>query len=282
MLGGIGRLFRGQMNKRIGLLYFSPTATTKMICRAVASGMGAADPKVMDMTRPGSREDMTSRPESFMADLDHVIVGAPVYFGRLPAPARECLASIKGKGKGASALVVYGNRDHGSALRQMAGILMQNGFNVHSAGAFIGQHSYSAIVPVAMGRPDKADLEKASAWGMNSAGVSKSLALEDIPIQADFFSKSGKGRPLKPAFIAKRCVECGICADRCPMRILAPDTGTCPSRAAEALCIGCMACVFHCRQKARVVRASAPMALVIKYILRKAAKERREPLIVLP
>jgi Pyruvate/2-oxoacid:ferredoxin oxidoreductase delta subunit/flavodoxin len=270
------------MSKRIGLLYFSPTAATKMICRAVALGMGAKDPKVMDMTRPGSREEMTSRPEPFMADVDHVIVGAPVYFGKLPDPVRECLGSIKGKGKGSTALVVYGNRDYGTALRQLAGILMQNGFNVHAAGAFIGRHSYSDIVPVAMGRPDKSDMEKACALGMNSAGVSRSLALEGIPFQADYFSKSDRDRPLKPAFISKRCIQCGICADRCPMGILAPDTGTYRSRAAKALCIGCMACVSHCPQKARAARANVPMKLAMKYILRKAAKERKEPLVVLP
>jgi Pyruvate/2-oxoacid:ferredoxin oxidoreductase delta subunit len=270
------------MAKRIGLLYFSPTATTKMICQAVALGMGEKEPKSMDMASAGSREEITSRPEPFMAGLDHVIVGAPVYFGKLPAPARECLASIKGKGKGATALVVYGNRDYGTALRQLAGILMQNGFNVHAAGAFIGQHSYSAIVPVAMGRPDKSDLEKACSLGVNSASVSKCLALEDIPFQSDFFSRSGRDMPLKPTFISKRCIQCGICADRCPMGILAPDTGAYLSRAAEALCIGCLACVLHCPQKARVAKAHVPMKLAMKYILRKAARERREPLVVLP
>jgi ferredoxin len=270
------------MTKQIRLLCFSPTDTTKKICQAVASGMGTENPRVLDLTRPNSREQLTSRPEAFMAGVDHVIVGAPVYFGKLPAPVRECLAAIQGKGKGASALVVYGNRDYGRSLRQLAGILMQNGFNVHAAGAFIGRHSYSDIVPVAMGRPDKSDLEKARALGKNSASASKRLALEEIPFQADFFSKSNRDMPLKPAFISKRCIQCGICADRCPMGILAPDTGTYLNRAAEALCIGCMACVFHCPQKARQARANVPMKLAMKYILRKAAKERQEPLVVLP
>ena len=217
-----------------------------------------------------------------MAGVDHVIVGAPVYFGKLPAPVRECLAAIRGKGKGATALVVYGNRDYGSALRQLAGILMQNGFNVHAAGAFIGQHSYAAIVPVAMGRPDKADLEKACALGRDSAMVSRCLALEDIPLQSDFYSRSNRDMPLKPTFISKRCLQCGICAARCPMGILAPESGAYRNRAAEALCIGCLACVFHCPQEARVAKANMPMKLIMKVILRKAAKERKEPLVVLP
>ena len=244
--------------------------------------MGTEDPRMMDLTRPDSREEMTSGPEKFMTGVDHVIVGAPVYFGKLPAPVRECLAAIKGKGKGASALVVYGNRDYGRALRQLAGILMQNDFNVHAAGAFIGQHSYAAIVPVAMGRPDNSDLEKARDLGRNSANVSRCLTLEDIPFQADFFSRSKRDMPLQPTFISKRCIQCRMCADRCPMGILAPDTGAFLSRAAEALCIGCLACVFHCPQGARVAKANMPMKLAMKYILRKATRERREPLVVLP
>ena len=64
--------------------------------------------------------------------------------------------------------------------------------------------------------------------------------------------------------------------------ILAPDSGACRSRAAEALCIGCLACAFHCPQEARVAKANVPMKLIMKYILRKAAKERKEPLVVLP
>ena len=178
--------------------------------------------------------------------------------------------------------MVYGNRDYGSALHQLAGMLMQNGFNVLAAGAFIGRHSYSDIVPVAIGRPDKSDLEKACALGKSSANTSRCLALEDIPQQTDFFSRSKRDMPLKPTFISKRCLQCGICADRCPLGILAPDSGAYLSRAAEALCSGCLACVFHCPQGARVAKANAPMKLIMKFILRKAARERREPLVVLP
>jgi ferredoxin/flavodoxin len=268
------------MSKRIGLLYFSPTGTTKKICQAVALGMGAGDAKVMDITCPGSREEMTSRPEPFMAGVDHVIVGAPVYFGKLPAPVRECLGAIKGIGKQASALVVYGNRDYGAALRQMAEILLKNGFHLFAAGAFIGQHSYSDIVPVAIGRPDTADIENAFRLGRNSARAARRLSITDIPSQADFFSRSKRSRPLKPVFISERCIQCGICADRCPMGILTPGTGAYLSRAAQILCIGCMACVFHCEQKARKATTNLPMKLATKYILRKAAKERKEPLVI--
>ncbi len=270
------------MSKRIGILSFSPTNTTKKVCLAVAMGMGAKDPKIMDMTRPDLRRAIAAEPDRVMADIDHLIVGAPVYFGKLPAQAADCIESIKGNGKGATAIVVYGNRDYGVALQRMVEILLKNGFTVMAAAAFIGQHSYADIVPVAMGRPDKADLEKAYGLGMDSSSVSKGLALEDIPLQSDFFSRSDRYMPLKPAFIPELCIQCGICADCCPMGILSPDTGSCLSRAAEERCIGCMACVFNCAQKARIAKANAIMKLAMKFILRKAAKERIEPLMLLP
>ena len=245
-------------------------------------GMGARDPKIMDMTRPDLRQAIAAEPDKVMADIDHVIVGAPVYFGKLPAQAADCIESIKGNGKGATAIVVYGNRDYGVALRRLVELLLKNNFTVMAAGAFIGQHSYSDIIPVAMGRPDKADLEKACTLGSSSSNAPRGLALEDIPLQVDFFSRSDKSKPLKPAFISELCVQCGICADGCPLGILSPDTGSYLSRAAEDRCIGCMACAFHCPQKARIAEANAIMKLVMKYILRKAAKERIEPLMLLP
>jgi Pyruvate/2-oxoacid:ferredoxin oxidoreductase delta subunit/flavodoxin len=266
-----------EMSERIGILFFSPTQTTKKICLAVAAGMGAEAPKIMDMTRPDFREQVAAAPDTAMADIDHLIVGAPVYFGKLPAQAADCIKAVRGNGKRATAIVVYGNRDYGVALQRLVERLLKNSFVVAAAGAFIGQHSYSDIVPVAMGRPDKSDLEKARALGLRSSSVSKSLLLEDIPMQSDFFSRSDQYMPLKPAFISELCIQCGICAECCPMGIISPDTGSYPNRAAEDRCIGCMACVFSCTQKARIAKAIVVMKLALKYILRKAAIERKEP-----
>jgi hypothetical protein len=43
-----------------------------------------------------------------------------------------------------------------------------------------------------------------------------------------------------------------------------------------------MACVANCMQNARTAKANLMMKLVLKYILRKAAKERQEPFIIYP
>jgi Pyruvate/2-oxoacid:ferredoxin oxidoreductase delta subunit len=268
------------MTKRIGILYFSPTNTTEKICNAIALGMGAENPRRLNMTFPAVRAKIMADPDAMTADIDCLIVGAPVYFGKLPLPVIACLQPIRGNDKTCCAVVVYGNRDYGIALYHLVEILAHNGFGVIAAGAFIGQHSYSDIVPVAIGRPDKPDLEKACRFGVHSIRASQYLIPEDIPRQFDFFSRSEKYTPLKPYFIAERCIQCGICADYCPAGIIAPDTGTYINRLAAEQCQGCMACVTHCSQYARIAKPNMVLKLVMKTILKKASRERQEPLTI--
>jgi ferredoxin len=270
------------MTKRIGLLYFSPTNTTKNICDAVALGMEAKKPLIFNITLPDIRAKIIANPDMVTANIDYLIIGAPVYFGKLPVQVIECLKSINGDRKESTAIVVYGNRDYGKALYSMVEILMKNGFRMISAGAFIGQHSYSDVVPVAIGRPDKSDLDNAYLFGNQSKKVSGCLSLEKIPVQSDMFSSSDKYLPLKPTFISELCIQCGICSDVCPIGILSFDTGALLNAKDEDKCIGCMACVFNCDQDARIAKASVPMKLSMKYILRKAAVERQEPLMIYP
>jgi ferredoxin len=260
------------MRKRIGVLFFSPTSTIKKICNAVALGMGTKEPQIFNMTFPETRMKIIAHSNTITFNIDHFIIGAPVYFGKLPLQVIECLQSIAGNGKECSAIVVFGNRDYGIALYSMVEILSNNGFTVIAAGAFIGQHSYSDIVPVVLGRPDKSDIEKAYHFGVKS--------LEDIPVQHDIFSRSDKYIPLRPDFISEQCNQCGTCAIHCPLGILSPDTGTYYSHAAEDKCLGCMACVFNCMNQARNAKPNVILKFVMNLILKQAAIERKEPVTI--
>jgi len=266
--------------KRIGVLYFSPTNTTKKICKTIASGMGAKDPVDLNITIPDFRIKLASNPNAILENIDHIIIGAPVYSGKLPIQVIECLKSISGNGKKCTAVVVYGNRDYGFALYHMVKILSNNNFNVLAAGTFIGQHSYSDIVPVAIGRPDKTDLEKAYNFGAEGMNTSNSLSLEDIPVQRDMFSKSKNYNPIRPVFKPEKCNHCRICSKGCPINIISPETGNWLNQEAKKQCIGCMACVSSCKNKARFVRANFGMRLILKYILKNASIQRQEPLTI--
>lgn len=269
------------MIKRIGLLYFSPGNTTEKICKAVALGLGSNCPQVFNMTLPQVRIKTMNDPETIIDNIDHLVIGAPVHSGKLPLQFITLLNSITGNGKKCSALVTYGNRDYGIALHSMVGILLKNDFNVTAAGAFIGQHSYSDIVPVAMGRPDESDLAKAFMFGKNSLNTYKNISLDDIPIQLDKISRSKKYTSLKPVHLAKECIKCGKCAEKCPLKLLSSDTGMYLNRSSKDLCIGCMACVKNCKMRARIAKVNPIVKLVMKHILKPAFEERKEPLTII-
>ncbi|HUW06410.1 MAG TPA: 4Fe-4S binding protein [Williamwhitmania sp.] len=268
------------ITKRIGILYFSPTNTTKKICKAIALGMGAEVPVDLNITNLDFRTKLSSNPNALLDNIDHIIIGAPVYTGKLPIPVIECLKALNGNGKECTTVVVYGNRDYGIALYHMVEILTNNGFSIKAAGAFIGQHSYSDIVPVAIGRPDNTDLEKACNFGIDSLNTSNYLSLKDILVQRDMFSKSKNYTPIIPAFKSEKCSFCGACSKRCPINIISPETGNFMNQEAKKKCLGCMACVSICKNKARFVKPNIIMKLVLKILLKKPSVYRQEPLTI--
>lgn len=268
------------MAKSIGITCFSPTGTTRRICNAVALGMGSEEPTVLDMTLPNNRVGIIANSSTAMDGIDHLIVGAPVYVGKLPLQAQECLRALRGNGKECTAIVVYGNRDYGGALYKMVEILLENGFTVVAAGMFIGQHSISDLIPVAVGRPDKSDIEKAIEFGAKVASSSKHLSIKDIPVQIDMLSKSNSYWAPKPSYYEERCVPCGKCAEVCPLGLPSADTGKYLSKAAKKHCLGCMACVRNCDPKARATKVNPIVKILLKSILKQAAKKRKEPVII--
>ena len=269
------------LNNKIGILFFSPTSTTKRICNAIASGMGAENPLILDITNPDTRSEIIANAETVLDEIDHLIAGAPVYCGKLPLQAIECLRALSGHGKKATAVAVYGNRDYGIALHNMAEMLSQNGFNVMAAGLFIGQHSYSDVVPVAMGRPDESDIEKAREFGAQIIQASRPLNMEDIPIQWDKHSKSKEYTALKPTYKGKICIKCGRCAEVCPTGILSSETGEYLNRQAKKNCIGCMACAKNCESGARISKANPIVGIMMNRVLGQASRERKEPFIMM-
>ncbi len=269
------------MTNRIGILFFSPTGTTEKICKTIASGMGSVDPVILDMTHPDTRAEIIENANTVLDKIDHLIAGAPVYCGKLPLQAIECLRALRGHGKKASAVAVYGNRDYGIALHSMAEMLSQNGFHVMAAGLFIGQHSYSDVVPVAIERPDESDIEKAREFGAQILHASRPLNMEDIPIQWDKHSKSKKYTALKPTYKRKICVKCGKCAEVCPTGILSSETGNYLNRYSKKNCIGCMACVNYCESEARITKANPIVRIIMKSVLGQASRERKEPFVIM-
>ncbi|MFC1976557.1 flavodoxin family protein, partial [Chloroflexota bacterium] len=143
------------------LVYFSPTRTTKTIVENIAQGMQVNEVRQLDLTPPKTEAQSL---EPVKDDL--VIIGAPVYAGRIPVEAVQRLQSLKGDSRPTVIVVVYGNRAYEDALLELQHLALEMSLLPIAGGAFIGEHSFSSVQkPIAHERPDPEDLQKAQAFG---------------------------------------------------------------------------------------------------------------------
>lgn len=243
------------MNYRINAMYFSPTGTTKKVVSSIAE-------KVLDNTNLNKINyiDFTpleNRTEKILFQKDDLlIIGVPVYAGRVPNILLKYLAEIKSLGALAIPVVVYGNRNYDDALIELKYILESNGFNVISAAAFIGEHSFSYVL--GKGRPDDKDICIANKFG----DMIKSLLLKQeldetikvsghTPFRPYYMPKDKNGAPVDIRKVTPKtkdiCNDCKLCVKICPMgSIDINDT-----HKLNGICIKCGACIKMCPLKAK-------------------------------
>jgi len=260
---------------------FSPTGTTKAVTGAIASGIDTGPAEIVDITLPDAR---TKR--LLTTDQDLLIVGVPVYLGRIPALAVDWLRTLEAHDTPAVCVVVYGNRAYEDALLELQDLLVARGCRPVAGAACIGEHSFStAGTPTAQGRPDATDLAAAEAFGMNVREKLRSCTSHGSipgmlfpgcrPYRQETCHPYRKGTPFwNVDFIAvgEGCTQCGRCADGCPVGAIDPKN----SRAIDTeRCITCCACIRNCPEHARTIKAG----IVRDASLRVSTlnKERKEP-----
>lgn len=219
---------------------FSPTGGTAAVARGITGGQDT----VIDLSFPV--------PPQVIPGDRVLLAAAPVFGGRIPAPALERLAALQGDGP-AVALVVYGNRAYEDALLEWKSALEAGGFRVIAAAACIAQHSIAPAV--AAGRPNRSDLDLAAQFGRQVLDKATLPPEEQVPVSVpgnpDY--KPFPGMPVHPQ-ADHRCVRCGLCASRCPTGAI--PTGD-PGTTAADRCITCMRCVSICPSHARALPAQA-------------------------
>ena len=144
------------MNKmeHITVVYFSPTGGTRKACLNLAMEMGK---KVKDVDLCSLEGEYSFGPE------DTVIVGVPVFGGRIPGYAAEKLTYLKGGGAVALTAAVYGNRAFEDALLELDDCLKTQGFRIGAGTALLAEHSM--VRDVAAGRPDNQDRKEMADFG---------------------------------------------------------------------------------------------------------------------
>ena len=78
------------------------------------------------------------------AEDELLVVGVPVYMGRVPELLMEWLHAVKASGSPAVSVVVYGNRAFEDSLIELEDILTERGCISIAGAAYIGEHSFSS------------------------------------------------------------------------------------------------------------------------------------------
>ncbi len=235
---------------RITLLFFSPTGTTKKTLRSfgqkLSETLDAGSVQELDFTPKKNREKVYRFSED-----DLVIMGIPVYAGRLPNVLKDFLGTIEGGGALGVAITMFGNRSFDDGLVELRGRMTEDGFKVIGAGAFVGEHSFSEIL--GKGRPLPEDLAQLDEFALAVAEKVKlgncntEFAVKgEVPYRPYYTPKNMQGEPVnflkaKP-LTSSECTDCKLCVELCPMdSIDYDDTSLVPG-----ICIKCSACVKFC------------------------------------
>jgi ferredoxin len=260
------------------LLYFSPTATTQTILKEITKGLAKNVSNAIDITKPEIR---TQPSPGFGNDL--VLIGAPVYGGRLPKDAVDYFKTLKAKGTPAVLVVLYGNREFEDALIELKNIAIDCGFVPLAAAAFIGEHSFSNDeFSIAPNRPDKDDLEKAFSFGEQITGllngVENPTDLIPVDVPGNFpYKQDFSMGPFAFIDVTDDCDDCGICAIACPKNAIDEENGY---STLDEHCIYCCACIKACPQSARILK-NGPIKDKAKK-LSEVCAQRKEPQTFLP
>lgn len=269
------------MKMNINTMYFSPTDTTKKIVSEIAAELSKAMDReiptinTIDFTLPGAR----TTPLSFLQD-DLVIVGVPVYAGRVPNVLLKYLNSISGDGALAISVVVYGNRNYDDALIELRDILEFDGFKVVAGGAFIGEHSFSKTL--AKNRPDAKDLAIARDFAnqiytkiFTQNNLESVLVKGNSPYRKYYMPKNKDGSPVDIRKVTPKtnsdCTDCKLCVQVCPMGSIDDEDVT----KLNGICIKCGACLKKCPVQAKYYDNED--YLRHKYELEMDFSSRKEP-----
>lgn len=240
---------------RICECFFSPCGNVRKIVETIGNELSmitGTPVSVFDFTKPSERsKEMCFGPE------DLVILGSPVYAGRVPNKIMPYIKDmIKGEETLCICVVSYGNRSYDNALSELAGLASDNGMKVFAAAAVASEHSF--VDRLASGHPNEEDCKDISKFARNAYAKLEKGDFSTVNVPG-IYPCDKYYTPLKedgtPAIFLKavpkidtgKCTGCGKCATVCPMGSISVKE---PFETV-GICIKCQACIKACPNGAR-------------------------------
>ena len=242
-------------------IYFSPSGTTKKVVDQIASNFTQPN-ETYDLLNFNSKNDFESD--------DIVIVGMPVFAGRIPKRGRERLEKLAGNNTPAIAVVNYGNAHVNDSLLELVDLLKQNNFNVIAAASTVSHHSI--FDGVALGRPDARDIEKIDKFSKKCMEKLESCEGLESEIPGNRPYAEYKQLPFVVSCDESVCAFCYECVSICPEKAIPEDD---PVDTNLDSCSRCSACIYICPEDARMFTGEAFEAK--KPAFEEANSERKEP-----
>ncbi|MFI3172462.1 MAG: 4Fe-4S binding protein [Eubacteriales bacterium] len=251
---------------KVTAIYFSPTGTSEKGVKAIAKVLDTEFKSIdMTMVEAGIQEQEFD-------ENDLVVFGAPVYGGRLFTKSGSALKQMKGNKTPCVITVTYGNRNYDDALLEMSDIAKEQGFIPIAGAALIGEHTFGEIE---LGRPNEADMKEDTAFAdkiqekLHTFSMGKIVGAIAMPGQYPY-KDGGAGGGFRPSTL-DTCVECGMCAKRCPMQAIDSED---VSKVDHEKCISCFRCIKSCPVQAKV--CDNPEYITFAEGFTKRLSERRE------
>lgn len=236
---------------KVNLIYFSATNRTAKVVKEIGSAI-SSDLFENDITLEENRND-----ELVFTEKDLVIIGIPVYAGRVPKFLIDYFKKVKGNNTLAIFVVTYGNRAYEDALLELKNTFEENGFIGVGAAAFVGEHSYTELL--GNGRPNKEDLEKAKNFGnkvkLKIDSIKDVSEIENLSVPGNYpyVVKVNKMTPMAPE-TNDNCIDCGMCANACPTNAISKDDCRITNK---EKCIKCCRCIRNCPMNAKEMTNSS-------------------------
>ena len=183
------------MIKRVAGLYYSPVGGTAIMTERLARS-------IKDVLDDCSPEDITVECHDLLKEqtagikVDEetiVVIGMPVYVGKIPLPAANVLRGIKGNGAMTLTAVSYGGRSYGNALFELNSLAEDCGFRPIGAGAFL--ISYMARRNSATSSAPALDIESMAEFSNAASAKIKRLTgceIEELKIKPAPLEVSGR------------------------------------------------------------------------------------------